>query len=70
MVFSKKSANIILLFFILIPSTLISTNANKDTVTITHIKSDNQYYNVSAVCIEGNGTRVYIDLFAIPQDYS
>ncbi|MFW9914580.1 MAG: MBL fold metallo-hydrolase [Candidatus Thorarchaeota archaeon] len=77
MAVSKKSANIILLCIILIPSTRISTNAKStvisttaNTVTITHIKSDNIYSNVSAVCIEGNGTRVYIDLFDIPQNYS
>jgi L-ascorbate metabolism protein UlaG (beta-lactamase superfamily) len=47
---------------------LIGANTNK--VTITHIKSDNAHYNVSTVCIEGNGTRVYIDLYDLPQNYS
>jgi len=68
MVIPKKIATIILLYVILIPSIVIGTNAN--AVTITHIKSANQYINVSAVCIEGNGTRVYIDLYDIPQEYS
>jgi len=64
----KKGAIIILLYLCLTPSILISANNNK--VAITHIKSDNVYYNVSAICIEGNGTRVYIDLYDIPQNYS
>ena len=68
MVRPNKKATIIILWIILIPSVAANTNGNK--VTITHIKSDNQYYNVSAVCIEGNNTRVYIDLFDIPQEYA
>jgi len=68
MAIPKKTANILLLYVILIPSAAINTNVNQ--VTITHIKSENQYINVSSVCIEGNGTRVYIDLFDIPQEYA
>lgn len=68
MAIPTKKATIIVLCVILIPSATANTNANK--VTITHIKSDNEYCNVSAVCIEGNGTRVYIDLFDIPLGYA
>ena len=68
MVRLKKQASIIILLIIFIPSA--AANTNKNQVTITQIKSDNQYYNVSMVCIEGNNTRVYIDLFDIPQEYA
>ena len=68
MIIPKKGAIILLVYLCLIPTVLISANNNK--VTITHIKSDNVYYNVSTVCIEGNGTKVYIDLYDIPLNYS
>ncbi|MFX0183684.1 MAG: MBL fold metallo-hydrolase [Candidatus Hodarchaeota archaeon] len=68
MAIPKKKASILLLYVILIPSAAINANVNQ--VTITHIKSENQYINVSSVCIEGNGTRVYIDLLDIPQEYA
>ena len=68
MVRLKKQASIIILLIIFIPSA--AANTNKNQVTITQIKSDNQYHNVSMVCIEGNNTRVYIDLFDIPQEYA
>ncbi|MFX1514727.1 MAG: MBL fold metallo-hydrolase [Promethearchaeota archaeon] len=66
--FKKPATIIILLWVILTPAVVANTNENK--VTITHIKSDNQYLNVSMVCIEGNDTRIYIDLFDIPQEYA
>jgi L-ascorbate metabolism protein UlaG (beta-lactamase superfamily) len=63
-----KKTIMILAFVILLPSAVTSTE--EDKVVITHIKSENIYINVSTVCIEGNGTRIYIDLFDIPQEYT